>query len=305
MGNILEFPNRYQRLINLAKKAETKSDLNKLIQIRKEIYQINPDPSNNYLLVKTLYSNNEYESCLNFIDHHKDFYFQNIERLELLFNCYLYCEEFELAKELLNEGLVEHDDEDKLQEKYDEKLNQKITKLNQEKEVVLKALYSLGHYDRMEQINLASRSILLEIDQLVKVSELTLINPYVDPVAKTAIVESLIRRQYKQTLTIELFERNYQFNPSQLNVFDSDPMLLRFKEILENDVGHDPQTYAMILNEVTYDLMIIFPANHEIIQKLSIWLSFYYKKYGLVDTENLNKKSRNYLTFLNVQDYKN
>lgn len=305
MADIINYPNRYQRLLDRAIKAEKKKDHNKLVEIRKEIYSIYPDASNHYSLVKSLYNIGDYERCLNLIDHHKEYYLKTIEGLELLFDCYLYCEEFQLAKNLLNNQLLDAADVKRLLEKYDEELDKKLIIQNEEKELVLKALYSLSHYDRLAQIDFASRSILLEGEELVKVSKITLINPFVDPVAKTGIVESLIRRFSNQTLPIEIFDVKYYFKPSELNSFDSDPLLLEFKEILESDLGHDPQLANLILNEVTYDLMILFPIHLEIIKDPSIWLNYYYEKFSLVANIAYNRNSDDYHTFVKVQDYKN
>lgn len=309
MGDIVNFPDRYQKLQEKYKQAKDQGQKSLAIDLLKEIYQLKPTTNNHYQLAVELYQLEDHQECLEWIESRRPFYLIDLEASWLYFDCLLEVEDYEAANNLVDKEFSNHVQLEDLEDKLDRELQKRIDQLEDQKELLKDALFSLSHYEPLEQIELASQMPILDSGPLVRGSQLALINPQVNQVAKTALIDNLIKINYSKSLDLDLFDQTYQIKPSDLELFEKDSTLLKLQEKLMAKLANDPQSLDLLLKEVSYDIMILYPCHRKLITDLNLWLSYYLDYYAIESSGNdepvLESDKKLYQLFKKVQDYKN
>lgn len=305
MNKLVEFPDRENKLEILIKQAEKNQDRSRLKYLLKQKYELKQDKETNIRLVKLLFSEEEYVDCLDYINEFEDVYIKDEHLAVIYLESLLKESDFEKANLLIEQKFYQLDNISELKELYNDQIDEYINRLDNEKETIFKALYSLSHFSTEEQIHYASKSSLLTKEQLLDVSRLIFRNPYITPIAKTAFIESMIQHKMNDVIEYLFFDELFTVDLSKLKSFYEDSMIHLILNKIHNDFSDNPSLIEMISNEVQYDLMILYPLQSQVVENIEDWLAYYYETYSTHFTDSIRKDLNQYNYYKKIQQYKN
>lgn len=297
MGDTIQFPKNYERLILKAVEHIRNGELNQAEETVKEAYHIKKGKTANALYTSILVKQGYFKEAKEIADEQFEIYTQTTERR--LFYLDLLIESGHLihAESFLKKWGTEIDPreqeqwkrtEDKLNDKIEERILQDKNRLEDNK-VRLGNLSGFSTEEQLEIIQSSESMPLKVFDPLVRS---LFIHPLLSQEIKTVLLHEWLARKPEEKTGFDWHGKMIVVDPTSQVPLHQQKTYQKIHQILEEKTAKDPTLYNMLRAEVDRQLFLLFPCLDTVITNPEKWVNLYLSYYQTGEITKPTPKER-------------
>lgn len=312
MGEIINFPNNYDRFIEEAVKYHKMDHLEKAIENYLQAYKIKQNFQLNQILVSSYLENGQAEEAKGLVDEYDETYKSAPEWKLLYVSVLIENSEFDEASILIEEELKNEFQESDSQtwlstrNKLAEKEGKEREEFEQFKVRTKEMLYSLSSYSVEEQLSIVKNASYLEEETMKDSARIIFPNPFVNHFAKIGLLEYLISQNDRSIYEFDWLSTKKEVDVSQLTIFEKDPIVNRVTQLLEDKLEKNPSLLEIVFPVVQLHLMTLFPFTSQVIMNPEKWVGLYLTRFGdkqeIFEGDEEFEKMKEWFEFLNDRE---
>ena len=292
LGDRIEFPFNNRMYFEQAVEAFEKSDFDQALEYIEKVYANDKGNKVNHFHTLILYSLERFEDALEIANEQKDFYYNNEKSLLLYTTILIKNRLFLEAEVLIQENIKDKTSMFSTEWENLEKelhLERELVKfkLEKQKKRTKRELIELENYSPMKQAEILGNAEELDLKDLQEVARIIFGNPHVTGMTKRAYLEILVKKEDTNTYGFPWFNQQKELAPSQLSVFDQNPIVNQVIQQLEMEAQKVPSLLEVIKIELMNDLLMLYPFIEEVITDVDYWVEAYISNF---DPSNLIEK---------------
>lgn len=286
---VVILPHTADRLREKLGQALTANELNIALKYAKQLYELTPDFSTNLAYAGLLVDFGHSDQAFSLMKPYEDQYLAEWETRELYVNLLIEQRHFLKAQNLIQESLKQELSPEKQQlwEAYAKRCELAMDQASEEEARQELSISALDDYlkqlpeNSSKQFQFIKQYLLRYPEEMQRRAQELFDHPHLVKLTKATVLQLLVERQVDETYRFPWLDTVITVNPRDLAPLHASKALDVIDDTLRKWLADDPTQEKLLMNEVMFQCLHLYPKIDETIMHPILWLKVVLDRSGL------------------------